>query len=111
MSDISAAPLRRHRCLLGLFGHFWRAAVVAVHLFDDKADEEHSEEDGDDDDDDEEALAGRRQAVQRVLRLQIIDLVSSLLMQLVVGRSLGKSGHRFHCTEHLKVDLHSRNSL
>ena len=79
MSDIIAAPLRRHRCLLGLFGHFWRAtaAVVAVHLFDDKADEEHSEEDGDDDDDDEEALAGRRQAVQRVLRLRNIELVCS----------------------------------
>ena len=76
MSNIISVPLR-HRCCGPLASaHF--VAVVAAHLSDDEADEEHSEEDGDDDDDDEEALAGRRKAVQRVLRLQIIDLVSSL---------------------------------
>ena len=75
MSNIISVPLR-HRCCGPLVASAHFVAVVAAHLSDDEADEEHSEEDGDDDDDDEEALAGRRQAVQRVLRLQIIDLVS-----------------------------------
>ena len=51
-------------------GHFRWAAVVAVHLLDDITHKGHSEEDGHDDDDDEQALAGRRQAVERVLSLQ-----------------------------------------
>ena len=57
MPNIVAATLCRCLCC------FRWAAVVAVHLLDDKTYKGHTEEDGQDDDDDEQALAGRRQAV------------------------------------------------
>ena len=71
--------LLRHRCGPLASAHFRMAAMVASDLSDDEADEEDSEEDCDDDDDDEEALARRRKAVQRVLRLQIIGPVTVVI--------------------------------
>ena len=75
--------------------------VVAVDLHEDEADHEESEEDGEGDDDVQEVLAGRRQPVQRVLRLQIMDLVRrwTSLTQVLVGSGPGKwsPSHEF-CT-------------
>ena len=74
MSNIVSVLPRHRRRRRPLAGHFGMVAVVVIHLFDDIADERYSQEDCYGDDDNQQALAGRRQAVERVLCLQIMEL-------------------------------------